>query len=153
METLHVKGRVGIETAAATRCLSTAQRMAKLALAMGLVAATLPVWGAHAAPPGTWTGTGSMSGGRAVHTATLLANGEVLVAGGFTGTVTGTAELYDPSAGTWSATGSMSAAREGHTATLLSGGKVLVAGGLTTGVGATATAELYDPSSGTWTAT
>jgi hypothetical protein len=44
---------------------------------------------------GLWTTTGSMNAARAGHTATLLQNGQVLVVGGNTGTVT-TAELYTP---------------------------------------------------------
>ena len=65
------------------------------------------------------------------HTATLLPNGKVLVAGGLvTATCLTSAELYDPASGTWSATGSLNTARYCHTATLLPNGKVLVAGGV-----------------------
>ncbi len=65
------------------------------------------------------------------HTATLLPNGKVLVAGGFNGgfTILTSAELYDPASGSWTATGSLNTARAYHTATLLPNGKVLVAGG------------------------
>ena len=67
------------------------------------------------------------------HTATLLPNGKVLVAGGYDSSGTlASAELYDPASGTWTATGSLATARVCHTATLLPNGKVLVAGGLTT---------------------
>jgi hypothetical protein len=90
-----------------------------------------------------------MATGRARHTATLLPNGKVLVAGGVRPAYTNTAELYDPLSGTWSTTGSMATARGVHTATLLPSGKVLVAGGRNTF--SLASAELYDPSSGTWT--
>ena len=72
--------------------------------------------------------TGSMATARCLHTATLLPNGKVLVAGGVDG-VLSSAELYDPASGTWSATGSMGTARDYHTATLLPNGQVLVAGG------------------------
>ena len=109
---------------------------------------------------GSWTATGSMVSPRAEHTATLLPDGEVLVAGGDkqlspTAMVVASAELYDPSTGSWTATGSMGRARVGHTATLLPDGKVLVAGGtrIPEATGALAAAELYDPSSGSWTAT
>ena len=64
---------------------------------------------------------------RQFHTATLLTNGKVLVAGGTAGAgnyVT-TAELYDPATGVWTATGSMSVARGSHSANLLPDGKVL----------------------------
>ena len=102
----------------------------------------------------TWIATGGMTEARTQHTATLLLNGKVLVAGGRIGPdmvgATTSAELYDPGTGTWSATGSMQGARDSHTATLLQNGTVLVAGG--GGRNELATAELYDPSSGTWTA-
>ena len=88
------------------------------------------------------------------HTATLLPNGKVLVAGGYRlqRLDLASAELYDPASGTWTATGSLATARAGHTATLLPNGKVLVAGGYGNS-GYLASAELYDPASGTWTAT
>lgn len=97
---------------------------------------------------GTFATTGKMSVTRVSHTATLLTNGKVLVAGGHDAS----AELYDPTSGTFATTGSMSVGRNSHTATLLASGKVLIAGGQSVS-GALATAELYDPSSGTFTAT
>ena len=92
-----------------------------------------------------------MTTGRAYHTATLLPNGKVLVAGGLDSgwNVTTSAELYDPATGTWTATGSMTTARYLHTATLLPNGKVLVAGGYNGSI--LSSAELYDPATGTWT--
>jgi hypothetical protein len=102
---------------------------------------------------GTWTATGSLSTTRYNHTATLLPNGKVLVAGGIGSDPAG-AELYDPASGTWTATGNLNTGRYVHTATLLQNGKVLVAGGISaTSSGLSASAELYDPASGTWTAT
>ena len=59
---------------------------------------------------GTWTVTGSLNTGRSSHTATLLPNGKVLVAGGFDSAFT-SAELYDPASGTWTATGSLNTGR------------------------------------------
>jgi len=103
----------------------------------------------------TFTNTGSLAAVRSGHTATLLPNGKVLVAGGV-GVVSGgsaqatnTAELFDPATGQWTATGAMATARSAHTATLLNNGKVLVAGGA--GGSFVASAELYDPAMGTWT--
>src|SRR5437764_8008125 len=92
----------------------------------------------------------------ASHTATLLGNGKVLVAGSDTNYVTHTtsAEIYDSNTGTWSLTGSMSELRDQHTATLLNSGRVLVAGGETSNaIAGIATAEVYNPSTGVWSPT
>src|SRR5437660_128069 len=80
---------------------------------------------------GTWTATGSLGTARAEHTATLLPDGKVLVAGGYAAGWLASAELYDPATGTWTVTGSLATARSNDTATLLPDGKVLVAGGYT----------------------
>lgn len=77
----------------------------------------------------SWTPTGSMRYVHSSHTATLLSNGKVLVAGSVAQDGAATAEVYDPATGTWALTGSMMTPRSQHTATLLSNGKVLVAGG------------------------
>ena len=80
---------------------------------------------------GIWRATGRLNTARFVHTATLLQNGMVLVAGGIGQTdVPASAELYDPASRTWTATGSLNTARFCHTTTLLQNGMVLVAGGL-----------------------
>jgi len=81
--------------------------------------------------PFTFNNTGSLTTARLIHTATLLNNGKVLVAGGTPdfNTPLSSAELYDPASGTWTATGTLNTARFFHTATLLPNGKVLVAGG------------------------
>ena len=106
---------------------------------------------------GTWTTTGVMLGARAGHTATLLPDGKVLVAGGGSsgdgdGGPLASAELYDPSTGTWTATGSTIGAGPGRTATLLGNGKVLVVGGAGANFEPVPSAELYDPSTGSWSA-
>jgi WD40 repeat protein len=120
-----------------------------------------------------------MSVGRDWHTATLLAGGRVLIAGGLTDADANhplsSAELYDPTTGKFSLTGSMAIPRFQHTATLLQDGRVLVVGGYDsddfTGTGdapgpsgsiAAATpalpdprrvGELYDPATGTFSRT
>jgi hypothetical protein len=95
-----------------------------------------------------FSATGAMSVAREFHTATLLANGKVLVTGGNSGAATvRSAEIYDPATGTFSATGSMFTERQGHSASLLLDGRVLVSGGFS-GSGSTltlATAEIFDP--------
>src|SRR5437773_1608538 len=121
--------------------------------ASGLRAAIKPVAAGDPAS-GTWTATGNLTTARYGHTATLLPDGKVLVAGGADTSFNpiASAELYDPASETWSAVGSLSFARKWHTATLLPDGKVLVAGGNNGGAFLNS-AELYDPASGMWTAT
>jgi len=110
--------------------------------------------------PGTFTASGNMTAARAGHTATLLLNGKVLIAGGLVANayppvLLASAEVYDPATGTLTATGNMTTVRAWHTATLLHDGRVLIAGGdfSLEGSPQTSTAELYDPSTGAFTAT
>jgi uncharacterized protein (TIGR03437 family) len=94
------------------------------------------------------TGTGNMTTGRELHTATLLPDLTVLISGSQLagGDSLATAELYDPATGTFSATGKMTTPRFGHTATLLPDGTVLTAGGASpTFRSAASSAELYHP--------
>lgn len=95
-----------------------------------------------------------MNAERAAHSATLLPDGKVLIAGGFREEGTqeiaiASAEVFDPTTNTFTPTSDMNEPRNGHTATLLPNGKVLLAGGWNQ-LGRTATAELYDPQSGTF---
>jgi len=117
-----------------------------------------------------------MSQPRIQHTATLLADGRVLIAGGITGgrvvqegvlpqqlLVTATTEVYDPKTGRFTPCGPMKWPRTGHAALLLPTGKVLVVGGWTSmgflrgGTGPLRAhfffpieSELFDPDNGTW---
>jgi IPT/TIG domain/Galactose oxidase, central domain len=110
---------------------------------------------------GTFSATGSMADARILHTATLLNDGKVLIAGGTReggggGAAIASAELYDPSTGTFAPTRSMNTDRAQHTATLLTNGEVLIAGGWNGHRADSADdppwdplfAELFDPSSG-----
>src|SRR5262245_15351670 len=117
---------------------------------------------ARAQSPGTFVQTSSMTSARSSHTATLLSNGQVLIAGGMDspaappggrGSVLANAEVYDPSAGTFRAAGAMTTPRRLHTATLLPDDRVLIVGGYGEGGTALASAELFDPASGTYSPT
>lgn len=94
-----------------------------------------------------------MSVARQSHTATLLQNGKVLIAGGFNDDYLASAELYDPASETFEALPNMTAARSGHTATLLADGRVLLIGGVGTGWTFLASAEIFDPGNNTFTTT
>ena len=95
---------------------------------------------------GAFTRTGSMSVGRDGATATLLADGRVLVAYG-ENTGHATAELFDPASGKFARTGKVLDFNNDVTATRLADGKVLFIGSLVDGPAA----EIYDPATGSST--
>ena len=102
---------------------------------------------------GNWSLTGTPITHHENGSATLLANGEVLLAGG--NDLSGTAyiagaELYNPSTGQWSMTGSMPSGRGFQEAVLLPSGQVLVAGGEDSTLSSVTDAALYNPETGTW---
>jgi hypothetical protein len=91
---------------------------------------------------------------RVSHTATLLQDGRVLIAGGRGANVNAAAEIYDPKTERFTLTGSLTAARYKHTAGLLRDGRVLVAGGSDERdwSGNLSSAEIYDPKTGKFSA-
>ncbi|HYE75384.1 MAG TPA: kelch repeat-containing protein, partial [Blastocatellia bacterium] len=98
---------------------------------------------------GTLHPTGTLNKPRYVHTATLLNDERVLVAGGLErdGVALDSTEIYDPATGQFTLAGRLTTKRVGHTATLLNDGRVLITGGSdnTFYFGALASAEIYDP--------
>jgi hypothetical protein len=109
---------------------------------------------------GRFTATGAMAITRADHTATLLDDGRVVIAGGTTTDLPTTdiadsVEIYDPATGQFRAAGALRERRTEHTATLLGDGRVLFAHGRSEGQGtlATATLEAFDPATGASTLT
>ena len=99
---------------------------------------------------GNWSRASTLNAARSGHTASLLPNGEVLVAGGYNNTtpwpggIIKSAERYDASDALWRIASDLNTARYGHTATLLPNGRVLVAGGINA-EGILNSAELYGP--------
>src|SRR3954451_8867672 len=91
------------------------------AVVLLFVVALLPTGAILAATPSTWQLTSSLHEARSNHSANLLPNGKVLVAGGRgkAGLITSTAELYDPFRGAWSQAASMTSPRQLHSATVL----------------------------------
>ena len=113
---------------------------------------------------GRFSAAAPMSIGRAGHTATLLPNGDVLVAGGYTKIFTmalNLAEIFSPATNSWKPASPMRYGRARHAAVLMADGRVLVIGGSTTGPDpsadgssvsrpATVPPEIYDPKTDTW---
>ena len=106
----------------------------------------------------SWTSTGGMHFARASHTATVLPNGLLLVAGGTGGSggALVSSELYNPASGTWSTTGNLHVGRVSAQSVLLPNGMVLTMGGCINNdclSSTTKSAEIYNPVTGTWTVT
>jgi hypothetical protein len=108
---------------------------------------------------GTWTATGSLTtGGRALHRATRLTDGTILITGGWNGvSALSTAEIYTynttTQTGTFSATvGSMTTERAAHMSVKLFNGQVLITGGFDSLEDSLASAEVYNPATGTFAA-
>jgi hypothetical protein len=115
--------------------------LATLVVVIGVAGAAKPAPAASqaGAHPFAWAVASPTQDARAGHTATLLSNGQVLVAGGDGKT----AKLYDPTTGKWTAAAPMHTPRYVDTATLLRSGRVRVAGGYDGA--ALSSAELYQP--------
>src|ERR1700736_2005421 len=144
------KGREPSQRATAPIPFATMLTAAVIAAAAALAIATTPA----PAGAGTFSLTAAIDPARQYHTATLLRDGKVLVAGGYGSGGVGwliDSQLYDQQKADFIKTGRLSTRRDAHTATLLPNGKVLVAGGEEVNEGGfavlLASAELYDPAS------
>jgi N-acetylneuraminic acid mutarotase len=107
----------------------------------------VPLAGAELYNPitGTWSDTASLNTGRETHTATLLADGNVLAVAGWNGNALNNTELYDAATGQWTISASLNESRVFQTATLLPNGKLLITGGFDSDYYSLNTAELYVP--------
>ncbi len=107
------------------------------------------------APGASWTTNNPMRVARYRHTATLLSDGKVLIAGGvaYSNGFTNSVEAYDPASGRWADRSPLQVARLDHTATLLPDGRVLVTGGKELhGTNSLSSAEIYNPVADVWCA-
>lgn len=127
----------------------------------GAVLGTLELYDPHSQ---LFSGAAPLATARSEHSATLLADGRVLLAGGLGagGLVLGAVEIFDPQTGTSSPVAPMHEPRYQHTATLLQNGRILVSGGLGLQLGqpmseaaasARQSCEIYDPLSDSWSLT
>ena len=131
--------------------LSLASAKIMYVVALALAASTLSF-----AASGTWTDIANLHNARESHTATLLPNGNVVVAGGQgSGNVIANTEVYSPTTGAWTTSGNLNTARASANAVLLPSASVMVAGGCVSAClgGNTNTAELYNSVNGSWSYT
>ena len=135
--------------AASAHCVNMLDHQRGKSVASGIMISTLLICVAQqsivAQPLGTFSVTGAMTTLRFQHSATLLMDGRVLLAGGYgsAGEGLASAEIYDPATGAFSPTGGMTSPRRMHSATLLPDGRVLIVDGYSS-ADALGSAELSD---------
>jgi hypothetical protein len=129
------------------------KRLLALGAAMVIAASACTLLGGG--PVGTFEPVGQPNASRYHHTATVLKDGRVLIAGGLSpnGAALASAELLDPQTGKFTLTGSMTTPRIGQAAALLQDGKVLIASGADDQGRELTSAELYDPATGSFAPT
>src|SRR2546422_768046 len=146
----------GLRATRRTKAARSTTKVIKLPRPWWLLALTLGIASpASAQAPGTWAPIADLNQPRAEHTATLLANGTVLISGGRDAAdqPLASAEIYDPATGGFTLLASpLPAPVWGHTATRLGDGTVVIAGGTGDGGLPVAAAQLFDPATDTFTA-
>src|SRR2546426_2464343 len=146
----------GLRATRRTKAARSTTKVIKLPRPWWLLALTLGIASpASAQAPGTWAPIADLNQPRAEHTATLLANGTVLISGGRDAAdqPLASAEIYDPATGGFTLLASpLPAPVWGHTATRLGDGTVLIAGGTGDGGLPVAAVQLFDPATDTFTA-
>ena len=121
-------------------------------LMLTFLAITTFAWGAS----GTWSSLANVHTARDGHTATLLSNGNAVVAGGENNnSVISSTEVYSPTTSSWTVSGNLNVARANAGAVLLPSGTILIAGGCTSNCqsGTTSSAELFNSLNNAWTST
>jgi len=100
-----------------------------------------------------FTPVANMSTSRSSHGAARLANGKILLVGGFASTTLATTEQFDPTTSTFSAAAPLTQGRYGHITSILPDGRVLAAGGQSAFGAYLSSSEVYNPSTNTWSPT
>ena len=133
------------------------KKCCRIGAAIILTAAATSFAPAAWAQAAIWVPTHPMNKARAFFTATKLLNGDVLVAGGYDGTIVPPifpdAEIYNHQKGLWTPISPMNLARAAAVDVRLEDGRVLVIGGADADFNFLDSAEIYDPSTGTWSFT
>jgi hypothetical protein len=95
-----------------------------------------------------------MDFGRSYHRSVNLADGRILITGGFDGSnYLSSCEIFDPQTEEFTNTGSMNYARSSHTINLMDDGRVVVTGGFNPAYNfQMVECEIFDPTTGVWTA-
>jgi hypothetical protein len=148
--TIQLVGHMRLARAAATATVISSDRIL-ITGGMAQGGGTLREFEIFDASTNRIVGTGEMDESRAGHSATRLADGRVLVLGGYNGNYLKSAVMFDPRTSRFTAAGAMSVGRSGHTATLLRDGTVLIVGGVGDGWSFLSSAEVYDPRSARFT--
>ena len=120
---------------------------------LGPASSIVPVASAAGGMSASWSSAGSLQSARAFAPAVRLADGSVLVAGGWNGFgFFSSAERWNPGTQTWSGAGAIGQSAYGQVASILPDGRALYAGG-SDDTGYYGFGDIYNPTSNAWTQT